>query len=100
MTIEEILKGEGKNVEFKRELPKQSERYIKSVVAFANTAGGKIIIGIEDETQKSEIKALQKSSIVCGLLKNGEPVSVELYLAAKNMVCQILNLLKLEIVLG
>ena len=51
MTIEELLNGEGKNVEFKRELPKQSERYIKSIVAFANTAGGKLIIGVEDETR-------------------------------------------------
>ena len=51
MTIEELIIGEGKNVEFKRELPKQSERYIKSIVAFANTAGGKLIIGVEDETR-------------------------------------------------
>ena len=36
MTIEEILAGESKNVEFKENLPEKSIKYIKSVVAFAN----------------------------------------------------------------
>ena len=34
--MNEIMHGENKNVEFKRELPMQSERYAKSIVAFAN----------------------------------------------------------------
>lgn len=41
MTIEEILAGESKNVEFKENLPEKSIKYMKSVVAFANGAGGK-----------------------------------------------------------
>ena len=40
MLTDEIKKGESVNVEFKRELPQKSERYIKSVIAFANIAGG------------------------------------------------------------
>ncbi|PWJ72477.1 UNVERIFIED_CONTAM: hypothetical protein C7383_11888 [Murimonas intestini] len=36
MTIEEILAGESKNVEFKESLPEKSIKYMKSVVAFAN----------------------------------------------------------------
>lgn len=47
MTIEEILSGESKNVEFKENLPEKSIKYMKSVVAFANGTGGKIIFGIE-----------------------------------------------------
>ncbi|EFY07976.1 hypothetical protein HMPREF9444_00244 [Succinatimonas hippei YIT 12066] len=39
MTIEEMLAGESKNVEFKVERPKDSIKYIKSVVAFANGSG-------------------------------------------------------------
>ncbi|MBQ7266571.1 MAG: putative DNA binding domain-containing protein [Firmicutes bacterium] len=50
MTIEEITKGESKNVEFKVALPKESEKYIKTIVAFANTQGGKLVIGIDDES--------------------------------------------------
>jgi len=52
MTIKEILAGESKTVEFKQELPDKSEKYMKSVVAFSNTSGGKIIIGVEDKTHK------------------------------------------------
>lgn len=51
MTIEEILAGESKNLEFKEKLPDRSIGYIKSVVAFANGNGGKIIFGITDKTK-------------------------------------------------
>ena len=52
MSIEEILAGESKNVEFKENLPEKSIKYMKSVVAFANGIGGKIIFGIADKTRE------------------------------------------------
>ena len=52
MTIEEILAGESKNVEYKENLPEKSIKYMKSVVAFANGTGGKIIFGIADKTRE------------------------------------------------
>ena len=52
MTIEEILAGESKNVEFKENMPEKSIKYMKSVVAFANGTGGKIIFGIADKTRE------------------------------------------------
>ena len=52
MAIEEILAGESKNVEFKESLPEKSIKYMKSVVAFANGTGGKIIFGIADKTRE------------------------------------------------
>ena len=52
LTIEEILAGESKNVEFKENLPEKSIKYMKSVVAFANGTGGKIIFGIADKTRE------------------------------------------------
>lgn len=52
MTIEEIIRGESKNIEFKETRPAKSENYTKTVVAFANTQGGKIVFGIEDKTRK------------------------------------------------
>ena len=61
MTLDEILKGESKNIEFKSELPKKSERYIKSIIAFANTSGGKLIIGIDDTTR--EIIGVNKEAV-------------------------------------
>lgn len=48
MELSDVLKTpEGKTLEFKRDLS-SPQGFIKSVVAFANTAGGKIVIGIED----------------------------------------------------
>ncbi len=51
MTIEEIIRGESKNIEFKVTLPKDSEKYTKSIIAFANTQGGKLIFGVDDKTR-------------------------------------------------
>lgn len=52
MTIEEIMHGESKNIEFKAMLPKDSSKYIKTIIAFANTQGGCLVIGVEDATRK------------------------------------------------
>ena len=52
MLADEIKAGESANIEFKVEVPKRSEKYIKSVIAFANTAGGKIIIGVDDKSNE------------------------------------------------
>ena len=52
MTMEEILAGESKNIEFKEKLPEKSIKYMKSVVAFANGTGGKIVFGIADKTRE------------------------------------------------
>ena len=44
--LDEIKKGEGEKMEFKAELPDDSMRYVDSIIAFSNGAGGKLIIGI------------------------------------------------------
>ena len=62
MLADEIKAGESTNIEFKREVPKKSEKYIKSVIAFANTAGGKIVIGVDDETH--EIVGVDKNKFL------------------------------------
>ena len=62
MLADEIKAGESNNIEFKVEVPKKSEKYIKSVIAFANTAGGKIVIGVDDETH--EIVGVDKNEVL------------------------------------
>lgn len=52
MTIEEIFAGESDNLEFKEDIPAKSENYMKTVVAFANGKGGKLVFGIENNTWK------------------------------------------------
>jgi len=50
MTIEELKKGEHETVEYKRDIPAEKEKYLKTAVAFANAAGGQIIFGVENNT--------------------------------------------------
>ena len=45
-----LFSGESKNVEYKVIVPEKSEKYMKTVVAFANARGGKIVFGIDDKT--------------------------------------------------
>ena len=52
MIVDEIRSGESQNIEFKRELPNKSEKYIKTLAAYANSSGGKLIVGVEDKTRE------------------------------------------------
>ena len=45
-----VLERESKTIEYKRELPSNFLGIVKTCVGFANSAGGKIIIGVEDKT--------------------------------------------------
>ena len=48
--VEKEYFGEGRNIEYKREIPQNHEKFLKDIIAFSNTSGGKVIVGIEDET--------------------------------------------------
>ncbi len=52
MTIEEVkrlvARGEGRHLEFKRRVP-EPERLAKEVVAFANSGGGRLFLGVDDD---------------------------------------------------
>jgi len=61
MTLEDIKCGESKNIEFKIQLPDDSKKYMKTIVAYANTSGGKIIIGVDDATRS--IVGVEPSSV-------------------------------------
>lgn len=60
MTLqEEILKGESRTLEYKACLPEESVKWIKTVVAFANGAGGKFVLGVNN---KREFVGLSKDT--------------------------------------
>jgi ATP-dependent DNA helicase RecG len=48
--IDEIQKGESKILELKEKLP-QNESIAKTMIAFANTAGGKLVVGVNDDKE-------------------------------------------------
>ncbi|DAB31522.1 MAG TPA: ATP-dependent DNA helicase [Sulfurospirillum sp. UBA11407] len=48
--LEQIKNGENKTLEFKEILPK-NDSIAKTVVAFSNTSGGKLIVGINDKRE-------------------------------------------------
>ena len=50
MTKDQLFSGESKNIEYKVTVPDKSEKYMKTVVAFANGRGGRIVFGIDDKT--------------------------------------------------
>lgn len=52
MKVEEVLRGESKEVEYKETVPANSKQYIKTAVAYANCSGGRIIFGVENNTWK------------------------------------------------
>ncbi|MCL2712925.1 MAG: putative DNA binding domain-containing protein, partial [Methanomassiliicoccaceae archaeon] len=47
--LDEIRKGEGEKMEFKTELPEDSMRYVDTIISYSNGAGGKLIIGVNDQ---------------------------------------------------
>ena len=52
MEKDTLFSDESVNVEYKVAVPKDSAKYMKTVVAYANGCGGKIIFGVEDKTLK------------------------------------------------
>lgn len=80
MLINKLNKyGENNNIEVKKEVPAEHKKYLKSVVAFANGFGGKIIFGIEEKKDSFEICGLSsdvfkiKDSITNSIFSSIEP---------------------------
>jgi ATP-dependent DNA helicase RecG len=75
MTPEEldllIKEGEGLTVEFKE---KYSPKIVQDIVAFANTKGGYILLGIDDNCKpKGEILSNKTKAEIIALARNCEP---------------------------
>ena len=71
MIIDKLLKDpEGKTLEFKRDLS-SSKPLLKSVVAFANTEIGRLIIGINDNQQVVGVeRPLDEEERLCSFIAN------------------------------
>lgn len=49
MLIDDIRNGESPTLEFKRDIPDQVVKYLKTISAFANCAGGRIVFGVDSD---------------------------------------------------
>ena len=58
MLKDEIKNGETDVLEFKRDLPDDHLKFLKTAVAFANCNGGRIIFGVEDDRTLVGVDAL------------------------------------------
>ena len=70
MTIADLLQSEeGKTLEFKRDLS-SPKSLLKALVAFANTAGGTVIIGVDDATRQPVglAQPLDEEERLCSLI--------------------------------
>lgn len=70
MTIDEAFASpEGKTHEFKRDLS-SPKPLLKTLVAFANTAGGRLIVGVADDRQVLGVtNALDEEDRLCSLIE-------------------------------
>lgn len=46
---DEIVDGESDTLEFKEKIPADTSKIVRSAIAFSNTQGGRIIIGVSDD---------------------------------------------------
>lgn len=81
MTIEEILAGESKNVEFKVQRPRDSSKYMKTVVAFSKGEGGRIVFGVDDASREvvgipKEIVFSEIDAITAAISDSCEPLVI------------------------
>ena len=77
---------EGKTIEFKKDLS-STKSMMKALTAFANTAGGRLIIGVSDDrqilgvedplSQEERLCSMIADSIVPRLVPNIEMITIE-----------------------
>ena len=66
--VELASSPEGKTLEFKRDLS-SPKPLLKALVAFANTAGGRVVIGIDDDRQIIGVSnPLDEEERLCNLI--------------------------------
>ncbi len=94
-TLELIQMGEGLTVEFKRTID-SPYKIAKTLVSFANTSGGILLIGIADNHSAvgitSELRELQKLERACGTL-----IEKELLIRYKTVELGFKKILRVEI---
>ena len=78
MLIDEIRAGETDTLEFKRDVPSDKMRLLKTACAFANCNGGRIVVGVDDDRTVvgvDEMSAFKLADQLVDTISNGcEPL--------------------------
>ena len=84
MLVDEIKAGETDTLEFKRDVPSDKLRLLKTACAFANSNGGRIVVGVDDDRTVvgvDEMSAFKLADQLIDTISNGcepqVPVSSE-----------------------
>ena len=98
MNIEEIKhiisSGEGYNAEFKVRVPQKVKELTQEICAFANAAGGTLLIGVDDDNaiQGVEIDNSKRSAIQNSIHEISPKISCQLEIVIiegkKNWACR------------
>lgn len=74
MTLQELTQlvslGEGANLEFKRKVPRP-ERIAKELIAFANTKGGRLLLGVDDDSTIVGLRDAEEEEFALRRAMNG-----------------------------
>ncbi len=62
------LEEESNKLEYKSSLPNDNLRWLKTIVSFSNTSGGRMIIGIDDETKQVVGVTESRSKLECKIM--------------------------------
>ena len=89
-----LFSGESINIEYKVEMPKKSEKYMKTVVAFANGRGGRIVFGVDDKLQTFLYLTAN------GMIQGMRPIMSYNYGAKESARVRKIYLMTFEIVVG
>ncbi len=68
MLKDDIRRGEGSSLEFKRAVPDNQLKFLKTVVAFANCNGGRIIFGVDDDRTVVGVDEFEAFKIADGIV--------------------------------
>ena len=74
MLIDEIRAGETDTLEFKRDVPSDKLRLLKTACAFANCNGGRIVVGVDDDRSVigvDEMSAFRLADQLVDMISNG-----------------------------
>ena len=86
MLEDEIKRGESETLEFKESLPSDSKKYLKTIIAFANTSGGKLIIGVSDKDHQIKGIPEDKAYAICDVIADTISNSCLPFISASSFV--------------